>query len=370
MPEPGHSPRIGIDGRALLAPKRTGVENYTHLLVRHMARIEGAPEILLYVDRRARPAFPLPETIRLRVVEARVGWLRVALPLAVLRDGVQVMHFPYTVIPRWVPCRKVVTVYDLASEYYPEAYSPADLKMQRYALRRCAPRADRVIAISQSVRDDLLRFSRVRAERIEVIRGAADERFFEPPADSGPPLGLKPGYVLFVGNLVPRKNLGTLIDAYAEARTLGVTGALVIAGTGRPEQEGQLRRRAASLGVSEHLKLPGYVDPAHLPALYGHALALVWVSLYEGFGMPPLEAGACGTPVIASNVSCFPEVLGDAAILVDPHDAHAVAAAIASLATDPQRRAQMAARIRARAREFSWDETARRTLDLYLRVAR
>ena len=120
-------------------------------------------------------------------------------------------------------------MHDLASEHYPEAYTPGDLKMQRYALRRCVPRADRVIAVSQSVREDLLRFSRVREDRIEIIHEAADERFFQAPADSQPPLGLEPGYVLFVGNVVPRKNLGTLIDAYAEARTRGVSGALVIA---------------------------------------------------------------------------------------------------------------------------------------------
>ena len=367
-----HNPslRLGIDARPLLSPKRTGVENYAYHLVRHLALIEDGPEILLYADRRAKPAFPLPKTMRLRVVEARAGWLRLALPLALLRDRVGVMHFPATVTPPWAPCRKVVTVHDLASEHYPEAYAPADLCMQRYALHHSAARADRVIAVSQSVRDDLLRFTRVRPERIEVIHEAADERFFEPPGDSGPPLGLEPGYVLFVGNLVPRKNLGRLIDAYAEARTLGVSAPLVIVGAGRPQHEGQLRRRAAGLGVSEHLKLPGYLDDADLPALYRHASLLAWVSLYEGFGMPPLEAGACGTPVVASNVSCFPEVLGDAAILVDPHDTHAIATALAALATDPERRAEMAARMQARARQFSWAEAARRTLDCYLSLAK
>jgi glycosyltransferase involved in cell wall biosynthesis len=108
---------------------------------------------------------------------------------------------------------------------------------------------------------------------------------------------------------------------------------------------------------------------ANLPALYRHAALLAWVSLYEGFGMPPLEAGACGTPVIASNVSCFPEVLDDDAILVPPLDAHAIATAITSLATDPARRAEMAARARARAARFSWAEAARRTLEVYLSVA-
>jgi len=361
--------RIGIDARPLLSLKRTGVENYAYHLVHHLAQIDDAPEILLYVDRRARPAFPLPDTVRLRVLEARAGWLRIALPVALLRDRVRVMHFPATVMPPWVPCRKVVTVHDLASEHYPEAYSPADLRMQHRALRRCAPRADRVIAVSQSVREDLLRFSRVRPERIEVIHEAADARFFEPPADAGPPLDLEPGYVLFVGNLVPRKNLGRLIEAYAEARTLGVSAPLVIAGAGRPEHENQLRRRAAGLGVSEYLELPGYVGDADLPALYRHASLLAWVSLYEGFGMPPLEAGACGTPVVASDVSCFPEVLGDAAVLVHPHDTHAIATAIASLATDPQRRAEMGARMQARARQFSWAEAARRTLACYLSLA-
>ena len=361
------SPQIGIDIRAMLAPALGGVGRYVRNLVLHLADLPDLPPTLLYADRPAAQVkleLPAQAPMRVRPVLAPRGWLRAALPLAAWRDGVRLVHFPSTVLPPVLAARRVVTVYDLAFEFFPDTYSPADLAMQRRAVRG-AVRADLVIADSQSTADDLVARHRLPPERIRTIPLAAEARFFAPPPpDEQPPLGLAPGYLLYVGALQPRKNLARLIEAYAMACRQGLDRPLVLAGAGEAAHVEMLRQRAENYRVQERVIFPGYVADEALPALYRGAWALVYVSLYEGFGLPPLEAMACGTPAVAANGSCFPEVLGEAALLVDPLDVGAISRALVAIA-EPRTRGQYARRGRAQAGRFSWQDTARRTLAAY-----
>ncbi|UCH33489.1 MAG: glycosyltransferase family 4 protein, partial [Armatimonadota bacterium] len=205
-------------------------------------------------------------------------------------------------------------------------------------------------------------------ENITVTREGVDERFLAPgPTD--PPPGWPDSYVLYVGSLAPRKNLASLLEAYAGARAQGVQEPLVLAGAGAPDYVAALRSEAVALGIIEDVIFSGYLADDLLPAAYANARAFVYLSLDEGFGLPILEAMACGTPVIASASSCFPEIVGDAGVLVEPRDVQAQARALVELLTDESKRQELAAKSRERARQFSWRDAAAQTLDVYLRAS-
>jgi len=362
---------IGIDARTLAATTITGVERYVRNLVAHLAKLPDLPECLLYVDSEQvalAPPVPIGHSMRLRVVPPGRAWLRWRLPRAVRADRVSVMHFPATVLPPLLPCPAVVTVYDLAFEFYPESYDPADLRMQRRGARRSVKRARSILAISNSTRDDIVRLYHRSPESITVTPLGAEERFLD-AANLPPPRGWPDAYILYVGALAPRKNLVSLLEAYARARSQGVREALMLAGRGAAEYVAMLRAKAVGLQIIEEALFTGYLADEVLPAAYLNARAFVYPSLYEGFGLPVLEAMACGTPVVASSSSSLPEIVGDAGLLVDPHDVEAQTQALVEICTDHGRHHELSSKSRARAKLFSWDDVARRTLEVY-RVAR
>ncbi|UCH34622.1 MAG: glycosyltransferase family 4 protein, partial [Armatimonadota bacterium] len=281
---PSGSIRIGIDARTLGAARITGVERYVRSLITHLAAIAELPECLLYVDSpeiATTPPIALGTSMRMRLVSPGRAWLRLRLPLALRADRVAVMHFPATVLPRLLPCPSVVTVHDLAFEFHPECYDPADLRMQLQGARRSIKRATSVLAVSQSTADDVIRLYRRDRENITVTREGVDERFLAPgPTD--PPPGWPDSYVLYVGSLAPRKNLASLLEAYAEARAQGIPETLVLAGAGPPDYVAALRSEAVALGIIEDVIFSGYLADDLLPAAYANARAFVYLSLYEG----------------------------------------------------------------------------------------
>jgi glycosyltransferase involved in cell wall biosynthesis len=235
------------------------------------------------------------------------------------------------------------------------------------ALAPSAARADRIVTPSQFTRDDVLKLLPVEPERVVVIPGGIDRSFKPQPAEEVAarlaPLGLRAGdYLLFLGTIEPRKNLARLLQAMELAGPK--IGPLVLAG-GRGWNNAAIRDAIARLARDGRIRDLGYVADDLRPALQAGARAFVYPSLYEGFGLPPLEAMACGTPVLTSNVSALPEVMGDAALYVDPEDVPALAAALTRLWDDESLRADLRARGLARAQEFSWDRTARLTIEVY-----
>ena len=368
--------RVGLDARALASESPTGVERYVISLVRGLAELDDAPQIVAYLDR------PIPDrdlervansgSLRTKLIRARRGWLRAALPWHLWRDRVEVVHLPSTILPPLLPCPAVVTVHDLAWTRYPETYPPDDLRMQRTAVPRAVRRAAHVITCSHSTARDVAQVLGVPAQRMTAIPLAAAPEF----SPDGPGLAadafpaahrLSRGYVLYSGRLEPRKNLMRLLDAYRKAREATSVPPLVLVG-GRTEHADELAARAREIGLAEKVLFLGYVPASILPALYRSATICVYPSLYEGFGYPVAEAMGSGTPVITSNVSSMPEVAGDAALLVDPASVDELASALVRLLTDEALRQGLRARGLARSREFSWQRVARDTAAVYRQV--
>jgi len=351
--------RVGIDARGLLAAEKTGVDYYVSSLVHALAAEDDRPELLLYLDRPSGESWPAG--VSERVVRARFGWLRLALLRAMKRDGIEVAHFPGTILPPWLPCRSVVTVYDLAFLHFPECYPRRLLRLQHRALAS-ARRADWVIAISECTKNDLARMAGVPAEKIAVIPLASRYPASDPLARGERDL------LLFVGEMSERKNLIRLLQAYALARKRGVDAPLVLAG---PEGEygATLREHARELKIWDFVRFAGYAGEQALAELYRRAIAVLLPSLYEGFGLPVVEAMSFGTPAVASNVSSLPEVVGDAGLLVDPVQVEAIARAIVTSCGDERLWMQLSRKATQRARLFSWQEAARQTLAVYQQAA-
>ena len=366
--------RVGLDARALTSPSPTGVERYVVELVRALARLDDCPQVIAYTDRPVADANVLAGAVRVQVLRARRGWLRLALPWRLWRDRFDLVHLPSTIVPPLLPCPAVVTVHDLAFRHCPETYAPDDLAMQFRALRG-ATRAAHVIAVSQSTARDLMEATGLAQDRITVIPLGVSSAF----RPDGPALSLdafpgadrvRGGCLLHTGGLHPRKNLPRLLDAYADVRKTMSIPPLIIAGDVTTRWGREVVAETAERALTDDVIFPGHVGDAVLPALCRAATVALYPSLYEGFGLPILEAMASGTPVITSNRSSMAEVAGDAAVLVNPESVEGLAGALRRVLSDEQLRHELRARGLARSRQFTWERTARETVAVYRRFAR
>src|SRR6266508_1223562 len=316
-------------------------------------------------------------------------WTHVRLSAELALRPPDVLFIPAHVLPLGAPLRRmrmVLTIHDMGYLHFPETHTPMHRRYLRLSTLWSARAADRIIAISGATRDDLVRYTGMRPDKITVIHHGVSERF-RPVVDrdsiqaTQSRYGITAPYFCYIGTLQPRKNLVRLIEAFARVETrdlrleagsiAGISSLkpqasslnLVIAGK-RGWLTEAIERRAAELGLANRVIFTGYVPDEDVPALLSGALGFVFPSLYEGFGMPVLEAMACGAPVLAANTSSLPEVTGDAALLVDPTDAGAIAAGLARLANDASLRADLRARGRARAAQFTWEQCAAQTLEV------
>ncbi len=370
--------RIAIDATSM-PPRPAGAAVYAIELVEALARLDSPHTLQVFARsdvfaKLRRPAF---EPWRLHGADSRLRralWQQMTLPRLLARHGVDVLHSTHHDLPLRVPARvrRVVTVHDVTFLIMPGRYPPLRRWYMRVITTLAARVADAIIAPSHTVRRDVLERLRVGPERVAVVYEAAGERFRPAPDDAVAQTLRREGlaahpYVLSVGSLEPGKNRARLIAAIHALRSRGSQARLVI--VGQPawgyERDFALVRR---LGLEDRVRFLDYVPAADLPALYTGARVFAFPSLYEGFGLPVLEAMACGTPVVTSNVSATAEVAGDAALLVDPRDVEAIADAIERVLDDERLAADLRARGLRRAADFSWDRAARETLAVYERA--
>ena len=370
---------IAIDASRAARARPTGTEAYSWHLIRALHRARPDAAVTLYSPAPLPPDFlplarndsrdihaPRRRGWQARCVPLPRLWTHLRLNLALRRDRPDLLFVPSHVIPVACPVPAVVTVHDLGYRYYPGAHRPLDRWYLEWTTRRHVRLAARLLADSQATRDDLCRHYAADPARVRVVYPGRDEtlrRVSDPAALAAvrQRYGIQDDYLLYLGTLQPRKNLTRLVEAFA---AVADRVQLVLAG-----QRGwlcdDLAAQAQRLGLAGRVILAGYVPPEDKAALLSGALALVFPSLYEGFGMPVVEAMACGVPVLTSAVSSLPEVAGDAALLVDPLSTSAIAAGMSRLVADAGLRQALAERGTLQAQRFSWAEAARQVWEVF-----
>jgi glycosyltransferase involved in cell wall biosynthesis len=354
-----------------------GIGTYIRNLVPALVEQDPSLRLTLFHARFASPE-PPERWMRDHWVEELPGSIRSLYPRwdvtggpalpASLRE-LDVVHAtnPAAIPPAGQGQRLVVTVHDLAFEHYPNLFPRTWRTLYRLGLRAAVRRADAIVTPSRNTAEDILSRTKVDPRKLHVIPLAASLPASD--VDVGETLArlkVRSPYVLFVGTIEPRKNLVRLVRAYRRVASTGIPHALVLAGPLGWHHE-SLMREIALQGPGE-IVMTGSLTPEELDAVYRAADAFVYPSLYEGFGLPVVEAMARGIPTIASNTSSVPEVSGDGALGVDPRSVGEIAEAIGSVCTDADLAGRLAARGRAQAERFSWDETARLTLGVYQQV--
>jgi glycosyltransferase involved in cell wall biosynthesis len=367
--------RIGIDARKL---HDFGIGTYIRNLLRQLARMDDRTEYVVVCRPEDREALStLGENFR--AVPETAGNYTVAeqvkIPLALQREGVTLFHAPHYVLPALVRCRSVVTIHDcihlMFPQYLPNRFALAYAKT---SIGMAAKRATRVLTVSESSKRDILRFVDAEPDKIDVIYNAYDERFAIDPAEEDvvrvrERFQLQDEFVLYAGNVKPHKNLERLIDAFQIVRKRGLDHLKLVMIGDEISKYSALRRAVHRHQLHKYVRFLGYLPEETLAVMYRLAGVFVFPSLYEGFGLPPLEAMASGTPVVTSNVSSLPEVAGDAAVLVDPYDPVSIADGIYRVLTDEQVRKDLSRRGVARAGMFSWEQSVRRVRKIYGEVS-
>jgi glycosyltransferase involved in cell wall biosynthesis len=362
---------IGLDARKI---QDFGIGTYVRNLVRALARVDAENRYVLLVrpaDKEALP--PLPENFRTVIESSPVYSPRelVALSWRLFRLRLDLYHATHYVLPAVVPSRVVVTIHDIIHLLYPE-FLPSGLAFL-YAQRmihRSLTRGDRIIAVSQNTKNDLMEYFDVDGKKIQVVYNGVEERFRArlPEEEIDRQLaaaGISRPYLLFVGNPKPHKNLDNVVQAYARARRMAQFDVPLVCVGAKSGADSKIRQRAQYLGLADRVHLLGHVADELLPAIYQGATLFLYPTLYEGFGLPVVEAMASGVAVITSNTSALKEIAEGYAHLVDPLDVDGMAKAIANAMSDGDRRAALAKLGQRRAEDFRWEETAKKTLEIY-----
>jgi glycosyltransferase involved in cell wall biosynthesis len=359
--------------------RRAGLGRYAESLARALVAAHPDRYALFYNEERGVEPLAGLEHVPTRTVAlgykpwrmlvwlgqlASIGFDRL-LPGAELFQATEHLLLPLREVPT------VLTVHDLIFRYHPAHHKPLNRWYLNLTMPLYCRRASRIIAISEQTRRDLIAAYGLPPEKITVIYEAADPRFRPQSAESVAAVraryGLPNRYLLFVGTIEPRKNLTTLLEAFSGIRNREPRTKLVIVGRKGWLYEGFFRRLRA-LGLEGEVLFTGFVPDEDLPALYSAADLFVFPSLYEGFGLPPLEAMACGTPVVCSNTSSLPEIVGEAALTFDPLDAEEMSATIEEALDDAALREEMREKGLRQAAKFSWEKTAQETFQVYQEV--
>ncbi len=365
--------RIALDAIPLVAAK-TGIGHYTDALAEWLARVhpDHQYELLSPFDFPFAAGNGTPANLSKHFFPVRTlfrKWWLVGLPALLQISPLDVFHGTNYCIPVYAPCPTVVTIHDLSLFTQAHTHENENVTRGKRRMPLMARRATRIIAPSEFTKREIIEHLGLRADKIRVIFEAA-RASMKPlsPAECQPVLAkhqIQSPFLLYVGTIEPRKNLLTLLRAYDELlKTTPHRLPLVLCG-GRGWLCDEVFQLVEELRLQDQVRFTGYVEDADLPALYSAATAFVYPSLYEGFGLPPLEAMACGTPVITSNVTSLPEVVGQAGLLHDPRDARALTKALAELLADEATQQHFRRAGLEQAARFSWERAARETQNVY-----
>lgn len=365
---------VGIDATPFFG-ERSGVGNYSARLLAAQLKLASDWEYLLYSNRpleKLEPDLDQARRVPGYYPSSRWLWMQMVLPRIIARTNPDLCHFTNALAPLWLNKPYVLSIYDATLFLYSRFHPRTRLLAIRLMLPIVARRASAVLTISQSARNDLVRILKIPTEKIHIVYGAAP-REFERVTDAAElsrvrqKYALPDQFLLYVGTLEPRKNLRRLVRVFARLQAQGAIDRLVLAGPHGWSME-DFQQQIDELGLQQSVQRLGYVPSGDLPALYSLATVFVFPSLYEGFGLPPLEAMACGTPVLSSHNSSLAEICGEAACLVDPLNEDSLYEGLCRLLSDEELRREMGQIGRKRAKEFSWERAARETTAVYQKV--
>jgi len=360
---------IGIDASRATSATPTGTEIYSRELIRALLKLDRVNSYRLYTrEPSTRDFFGATRNYEIRAIPFPRLWTHARLSLEMLTRAPERLWIPAHVLPPIHPRDSTVTIHDLGHLYFPEAHPTWQRVYHTFATRWNARAASRVFADSEATRDDIVKFCGVAPEKISVIYPAYDAKLYQPVCDPARlaetrvRYRIATDYILAIGTIHPRKNYLRLIDAFAKLPLTNYQLLIV----GKP---GWLHKpifdRVQSLNLQSLISFLDYVPTADLPALISGARVLAFPSLHEGFGLPVLEAHACGTPVVCSMTSSLPEAAGDAALFFDPLDTDAIAGALERVLRDEALRAKLIAKGFENLRRFSWESSAAKILEIW-----
>lgn len=365
--------RIALDAIPLVAAK-TGIGHYTDALAEWLARVhkEHQYELISPFDFTFDACNGKPPNLSKRFFPVRSvfrKWWLVGLPAMLQISPLDVFHGTNYCIPVFAPCPTVVTFHDMSLLAQSNTHEAANVTRGKRRIPIMARRASMIIAPSEWTKNEIIKYLGIRPEKIRVIYEAAREKMGPLPLSACQRVierhQIRRPYLLYVGTIEPRKNLLTLIRAYDELlKTSSHRPQLVLCG-GRGWLEGDVFKLVEELRLQDQVRFTGYIEDAELPALYSAAEVFIYPSLYEGFGLPPLEAMACGTPVISSNSSSLPEVVSGAGLMHDPNDYRALTESIVKFLEDAATRDYFKCAGLEQASRFSWERAARETQSVY-----
>lgn len=353
---------VGIDASRAISDAPTGTETYSRELIRALLALDQKNFYRLYTRQAVeRECFSMSRNFEIRAIPFPRLWTHWRLSLEMLAHPPDVLFVPAHVLPLAHPRRSVVTIHDLGDLYFPTAH-PIDQRIyQSWSRRWNARKASHLFADSQATKDDLIKFYRVDPPKISVVYPAYDARLFKPVRDARVVeetmvrFRVDRDYILTIGTIHPRKNYIRLIEAFARLPTTNYQ--LLIVGK-RGWHYHPIYKRVQELNLQSRIAFLDFVPASDLPALISGARLFAFPSLHEGFGLPILEAQACGTPVVCSNTSSLPEAAGEGALFFDPHDVNAIADAVQRALSGTVLRETLIARGFENVKRFSWEKSA------------
>jgi glycosyltransferase involved in cell wall biosynthesis len=370
--------RIGIDATAV-PPKPMGAGRYIIYLIHELAKLSTSHEFIVFAQAYLRPHLVEQVSDKIRIVwlknmspARRLIWEQTAFPSLIHQMKLDLLHSPHYTMPLSRPVPSVVTFHDMSFFIYPKKHTLAKRYFFPWMMRRSSKRADMIIADSESTRRDAMRFIGIHPGKIttvhlgyqEIFRQISDEEYLHVVRQR---YSLPDRFIFYAGALEPRKNIPLLLRVFEQlAQDQQELYLVLTGGTGWDNQETLARMN--SMHVRDRIVRLGHIDHIDLPAIFNLADVFVYPSLYEGFGLPPLEGMACGVPVITTNISSMPEVVGTAGLLVPPNDEAALSQAIQQVLGDDELRQRLREAGPQRAAGFTWRHTADNTLKIYERV--